>query len=332
MEKQPDLQVPQGAEKTPGSRRSTETLNRIIGELAERAQGVSAAELAQTCEMSRTWAFSRLHQRLKAGLLVMRNGAENGKPITRFWREQEVADRHQFPATLRDERWAAILANLAEGGSKTPELSRVIGLDVTPLAVECWKMFHRGLIFRAEDVDERGHQVYRYFRTQAEADEWSAVPGNRVQEKRALLLIEQAKARREKAAAHREAIRAAKPPKAPKPKMPAKAPNERPATTGLRAPKAPKQVRAHEPVQPKVKAVKLPKAKPRKAGAEVAVPPALQAGQPIITEQTKITRVATPLGRYEVEGSRVIGGFGTLPIGHYDRPASNWAQALAEAA
>lgn len=302
MEKQPDLQVLQGTEKIPGSRRSTESLNRIIGTLAERPQGVSSNELAAECQMDHAWAYGRLHQRMKAGMLVARRGNEAGDVITRFFMDEKAADAYPFDRPLRSHLWTRIRGLLGPQGMLTQELSELVDFPVVPVSFECLRMYDRGLVGRVRDVSPFGMSVYRYFPTQEEADAWAREPGNSVAEKRETLKATK------RAGRHRRSAELPKP---------------------MRAEKIVKQPEAPQPPgvpeQPKA-----PKA--RKAVTTTVLPPALQPGQPLITEQTKITRLASPLGRYEVEGSRVIGGFGTMRIGQYDRPASNWAQALAEAA
>ncbi|SEL12801.1 hypothetical protein SAMN05216359_105296 [Roseateles sp. YR242] len=309
MEKQPDHRT----------RRSPETLNRIIAPLAGRPQGVTAKELMADAAMDHERAYSCLHLRLKSGMLVCRRGTEGGGVVTRFWTDAALAEVHQFEAAPRSTLWDSIIANLGPAGLITQDLAELLKIPASPLAQDCLKMFKKGMIGRAADLSAYGRPVFRYFRTQDEADAWQRLPGNSVTEKIRLRDLATAERRRERRAVppKPKPIRSLKPAKLPKP------------------PKEPAPPKAPRVVQPKAAApakASLPKAARVREPKVIATPPALQPGQPIITEQTKITRISTPLGRYEVEGSRVIGGFGSGRIGHYDRPASNWAQAVAEAA
>jgi hypothetical protein len=153
-----------------------------------------------------------------------------------------------------------------------------------------------------------GSRAFRYFLTEEDRDAWLAAraPVAKVKAQKA------PSPSRVKRAEQRAARRVAK---------------------GLK-PLTPRVPGSNKPAQPKPKqgAVinRITKAMPKAKLAPVRVlPPALQPGEPRITEQTKVEKRKRPVGRYEV--TKRLSGLSTLPPGVYLEPESGWVTAAKNA-
>lgn len=287
----------------------------LIKSMASRPEGVSGKEIAAKGFKYSTAAvvLSKMRER---GELTLRRGPVRGSMTARYWLKAETAEKFEFPATAASETRDNMERLIRQQHGTVRELSQRSGLSPKGVTAVALDLFNAGRIHRTEVAVRNCLPVLRFFGTAAEMEEWLAENGT-LKEQQARNAIPMLEARRQKL---RERYRKHSPEVARSTEGMAKKSKSQALKQKSKDAIAANRIAKTMAKSAKVAAVKLAR-----------LPPALQPGEPIITEQTKVTRLARPLGRYEVGhvGSQV---FSANRPGIYDEEPSTWAAAAARLA
>lgn len=285
----------------------------LIEEMAGRPEGVSATEISVPKGYKYSTAARALSTMCERGALVSRRGPVRGSMTTRYWLSAEAAEKFEFPATMASETRDGVERLLREQHGTVREVAKRAGLSPKGAASVLYDLFHAGRIHRTEAVVGNCLPVHRFFGSTEAMEKWVSENGT-LAEQQARNAVVMREARRQKL---RDRYRQKNPEIARADGGKTKA---RAGTQQARDAAAANRISKTMEKSSKVATVKPSR-----------LPPALQPGEPIITEQTKVTRAARPLGRYEVGtvGSSV---FSANRPGVYDDEPSTWAAAAARLA